>query len=152
MALLPGNRTTIVVDVADRQLHDTRIRQRARFVELRHAQTESGECRATIIVVVSMYAADGEQYGPRLTGAGFSDYMVELVAANDTLVDAVTGHILAIRTSQSAADWQAELDSHAQATMLQGDFFELLRENQPILIGDMIRQHIQQADDMGRFA
>jgi len=30
--------------------------------------------------------------------------------------------------------------------MYQGDYFLYLRDNQPLIIGDVIRQYIQQAD------
>ena len=153
MPLQAYPRTPITLPVADRRVADTLVRQQAMFLQLTHTQAEDGQCRATVTVRVDLYAAAGDGYGQRLMGNGFSSYTVQLVAANDTLVDAQTGAILAIQLpGQSGADWQAHLDSFSQATMLQGDFFEYLRENQPIKIGDMIRQYIQQADAAGKFA
>jgi hypothetical protein len=139
--------------ISDRQQGDTLIRQRARFLALAHGQSADGTCTATISVLVSLYAADGDGYGELLTGPGLSPYAVTLTADNQTLVAVQTGQILAIRQGEQEAAWQANIEelSREQATMLQGDFFEALRA-QPINIGDMIRQHIQQADAMGRFA
>jgi hypothetical protein len=100
-----------------------------------------------------MYAAAGEGYGPALTAAGFSTRTVDLAAANDTLVDAATGEILAINTGQQPAEWTAIIAGFEQDTMLQGDFFEYLRDNGlPGTIRQLIEHHIQQADAMGRFA
>lgn len=137
--------------MADRVIGDTIIRQLVRFVGLRHSQGPDGQCAAYVDVLVTMYAALGAGRGPELNGAGFAPYAVSLVADNQTIVDAATGRILAIRQGENQADWLALAEGYPQDTMLQGDFFEQLRE-QPLRIGDMIRQHIAQADAMGRFA
>ena len=152
--------TPIVLPVSDRVVGDTVIKQKARFAGLLHLQTDEGECNARITVRVSLYAADAtapDGYGPLLDGPGLSRYTAELVADNNTLVDKRDGSILlyngklAIRQLLSAQEWE-EAAAPAYA-MLQGDFFELLRENGlPGTIADMIRLHIQQADAMGRFA
>lgn len=155
MPLISPPHTHIELPVADRIVADTRIRQKCAFAMLRHTQNEAGECCAHIGVLVTLYAADdaaAEGFGRPLTGPGFSSYAAELVADNNTLVDAQTGAIQAIRQGENDASWRAKIDAFPQPTMLQGDFFEYLRENQPVRIGDMIRQHIQQADAMGRFA
>lgn len=153
MAFLTGTHLLIELPVADRQQGDTRIRQRARFVGLAHGQSADGTCTATITVLVSLYAAEGDGYGEPLTGPGFSPYSATLAADNQTLVAVESGQILAIRQGEQEAAWQAKIEelSRERDTMLQGDFFEVLRE-QTIKIGDMIRQHIQQADAMGRFS
>lgn len=151
MPLLAHTPTIIELPVADRVAGDTLIRQKARFVSLLHTQSPAGECRAVITVLVSLYAADGPGFGPALQGLGFQNYTVELVAANDTLVDAETGQILAMHQGQDAETWQALCNGYTRPVMLQGDWFEAIRETQPVLIGEMIRQHIQQADAMGRF-
>lgn len=155
MAFQPGLRTLIELPVADRVSGDTRIRQRARFLSLVHGQSSDGACTAVITVLVSLYAAQGEDYGEALSGPGLSTYTVSLSADNQTLVDAGTGQILAIRQGEQPADWQARIDelSQERTTMLQGDFFEYLRDNGlPGTMRQMIEQHIQQADEMGRFA
>lgn len=143
----------IELPVSDRVIGDTRLRQKARFVTLEHTQTPEGICAATITVLVSVYAALGQGYGARLDGAGFSSYTKVLTADNKKLVDAATGEILHDSpVPLSAAAW-AEIDAnYPQATMLQGDFFEMLRRYSPIDIEEMIVQHIQQADAMGLFA
>lgn len=152
MPLLPGARALIEIAVASRTIVDTLIKQKAKFVSLLHQQTEAGESLVIVTVRVALFAADGDGFGPALEGPGFSAYEVQLRADNQTVVDAQTGAILAIRLGEPEADWQNKLASYEQPVMLQGDFFEYLRENQPIKIGEMIRQHITQADAMGRFA
>lgn len=150
MAQLPFSRTHIELPVADRL---PGIKQKARFVRLSHGQADNGQCDATITVLVTMYAADGEGYGPALSGPGFSSYLVDLTADNNCLVDATTGAVLARRNGINSVDWQATIDSFAQPTMLQGDFFEYLREHVDVRIGDLIRLHITQADAVpSRFA
>jgi len=84
-----------------------------------------------------------------------------LLADNDTIVD-VTGAILAIKPKpgpgKTAEQIELEFDAlghelgQQQDVYLQGDFFENLRRYQPLLIEDMCIQHIQQADQMGRFS
>ncbi len=93
-----------------------------------------------------MYAADGEGYGPELVGRGFAPYKVPLEADNNCLVEVATGAVLARRDGANQADWQATIDSFPQDTMLQGDYFEYLREHVDVRIGDLIRLHITQAD------
>jgi len=156
MPLQPYPRTLIEVPVSDRVIADTRIKQKARFYSLLHTQEVNGVSRVIIKLLVSLYAADSaapDGYGDKLISAGFSAYECELSADNNTLVDpAQAGAILAIRGAATDAQWQATIERFAQDTMLQGDFFEYLREQQPILIGEMIRHHIAAADAMGRFA
>lgn len=153
MAPLLPPRSIIEVPVSDRVLGDTRIKQKARFTTLTHEQGLDGVSRATIRLVVTMYAAAGDDFGPALTAAGFSTRTVDLTAANDTLVDAATGEILAINTGQQPAEWAAIVASFPQDTMLQGDFFEYLRDHGlPGTIRQLLEHHIQQADAMGRFA
>jgi hypothetical protein len=156
MPLILYTPSVIELAVSDRVAGDTRVRQKARFVSLFHQQTPEGESSVRIVVCVRLYAAAGDDYGPALTGPGFSSYEATLGADNRTLVDARPEHagdVLAIREfGQTQASWQAVVDSFEQPTMLQGDFFEMLRDNQPVQIGDIIRQHIMRADALGRFA
>ncbi len=152
MARIPFTRTLIEVPVADRRIGDTLIKQKFRFTTLTHEQNLDGVCRVAINGVVTMYASEGGEYGPALTAAGFTARPVTMAADNQTLVDAATGAILAIQQDESAAEWAARINSFPQDTMLQGDFFEYLREHADVRIGDLIRQHIAQADALGRFA
>lgn len=144
--------------VADLQVGNTLVRQKARFKSLYHEQTPAGQSFVRIVVIVSPYAAvaEGDGFGPPLTGTVFKSYESTLSADNLTLVDVrpeQAGNVLATRVlGQSDADWQAVVDSFEQPTMLQGDFFELLRDTQAVAIGELIRLHIQRADALGRFA
>jgi len=155
MPLVSFPTPVIELPVADRVSGDTRVRQKARFVSLFHQQLgESSDARIT--VRVSLYAADASApagYGAPLSGPGFSAYDAVLSADNRTLVDASNGAILAMQQlGQTAQEWEAVVAGFDQNTMLQGDFFGMLRDTQAVNIGDMIRQHIAQADAMGRFA
>lgn len=152
MPLVTPLRQSIDLPVSDRVFHDTRVRQKACFLSLRHEQQPDGQCSAYITVVVHLYAATEDGYGPAIDGPGFAPYSVVLVADNNTIVEASTGSILRIRAGESNAEWAAAAEAYEQAVMLQGDFFELLRRYSPIDIEEMIIGHIQAADAMGRFA
>ena len=154
MALLPYPRPQIIVRVANRELGDTRIAQLATFCGFHHVQAPNSVGSVLIEVVVAMFSLAGTEPGEPLLGEGFSSRIVHLVGDNLTLVDAATGALLATRaSSESDEAWQAIVDGFSQDTMLQGDFFLALRENGlPGTISEMIRQNIQQADGMGRFA
>ena len=152
MPLLSPPRTFIEAEISDLVLLDTIIKRKVRFEAMHHHQDADGQCRATLFVRLYCYANAAGAYGPQLEGPLFRASRRELYADNNCLVDAATGAILAVRDGRSAAEWETLPASFEQPTMLQGDFFEYLRENQPILIGELIRHHIQQADAMGRFA
>lgn len=146
MPLQPGTRALIEIPVTDRTFGDTTIKQKAIFNSLFHQQQASGECSAIINVTVRSYASVDGDYGVSLHDKGVPDRQISLSADNHSLVDMTTGGLLAIRRMETNLEWNAIINSFEQPTMLQGDFFELLRENSPIEIGDMIRQHIMLAD------
>jgi hypothetical protein len=152
----PYTPSIIELPVSDLQYGDTRVRQKARFKSLFHEQTPEGESSVRIVVIVSPYAAEGDGFGPLLSNKVFKSYECPLMADNLTLVDAraeFAGEVLATRVlGQSDADWQVIVDGFEQPTMLQGDFFEMLRDTQAVPIGGLIRQHIMRADALGRFA
>lgn len=147
MAFIQPPRQQIILPVADKIAGI--LKQQARFVSLFHHQNDQGECSAKIVVLVTLHQADGTP----LAGEQFPARIMELKAENDTLVAAATGQVLAIRQGENDAAWQARITELSQGvdTMLQGDYFEYLRENEPVRIGDLIRYHIQQADALGRF-
>ena len=156
MPQLPYTRTIIELPVSSIEVGNTLVRQKVRFKSLYHEQTPAGQSFVLIAVTVSPYAAEGEGYGPLLTGAMFKTYERTLSADNLSLVDVrpdFAGDVLATRVlGQSDESWQAVVASFEQPTMLQGDFFELLRDTQPVAIGELIRKHIQRADELGRFS
>lgn len=155
MPLLSPQHPIIRVPLTDRHFNDTVIKQEATFVTLRHEQhPETGVGTANITVLVKSYATDNGTQGIYLGDKGLADKRVDLVADNNTLVNAQTGAILAIRTTPfDTPEWLATVETFAATdTMLQGDFFLALRESAPVIIGDMIRQHIAHADAMGKFA
>ena len=150
MPLAPYTTTQIEIPVTDRVFNDTTIKQKAVFTTLTHTQNEKSS-KAVIEVLVSMYANDNGDYGQKLSGQGFSPYFSKLGADNDTIVNAQTGEILLVRTDESDALWQARADMHPDTVMFQADFFLMLRDTQTIEIGNLIKQHITQADALGRF-
>jgi hypothetical protein len=151
MPRLPYTRQHIELPVSDRVYQDTTFKQKARFTKLVHDQSET-ESKVVVTVLVTMYANDNGTYGMLMTGKGFQPYPVDMTADNSCLVDAETGEILAERTTESNAHWAAIADLHPKNVMWQGDFFEMLRDSQDIRIGNLITQHIQNADRLGRFA
>lgn len=148
--------TPIELVVADRLLGGVAFKQKARFAAFTHSQDWTGACRLTVTVLATLHATDPaapQGVGEPMTGQESYSRQIVLVADNNCVVNAETGAILAIRQGESETDWQAILDALPAPTMLQGDFFEYLRENGlPGTIRQMIEQHIQQADQMGRFA
>ena len=147
--------------VSDRTEGETTVKQKVRFLRLEH----DDEARTCLIHIrVTPYAvAPGGGYGAALLRPPFTSYPATLAAENNTLVDTRDGSILAIRYTPrpggalgTDADWQADI-ARIEAdpdllAMYQGDYFLQLRDTQSLIIGDMIRHHIQQADALGRFA
>jgi hypothetical protein len=150
MPLIPFTSTPIIIPVSDRTFNDTIIKQKAKFISLNHNQNDK-ESKATVTVEVYMYGNDNGDYGSLLTGPGFQPYTYNLTADNDCIVKVADGSIVAIRTDEPSEIWNAKALLCEDDVMFQGDFFEMLRETQSIKIGDLIRQHITNADALGRF-
>lgn len=146
MPVNPGLRTLIEINVVDRTFGDTTIKQKAIFNSLYHVQKDNGECSAIINVTVKSYASDKGNYGASLSDLGVPDRFIQLTADNNSLVDATNGTVLVTRKFETNADWDTITNGFTQQTMLQGDFFEMIREKSPIEIGGLIRQHIGLAD------
>ncbi|MDF7813597.1 hypothetical protein [Hymenobacter sp. YC55] len=159
----------IVLPVSDRVAGSTIVKQKAHSPRL----SVDEQSRAVhLLLTVSLFAATEQgNYGPALSGPGFSDYQVTLVADNNTAVNPQKeGAICYIRISPELAlnfltkepvpmpvvengdSWRSFLDSLPEPLALQGDFFCFLRDTQPVLMRKLIEDHIQQADLMGRFA
>ena len=146
MPVNPGLRTLIEIPVSDRVFGDTTIKQKAIFNTLYHHQQANGECSVTISVTVRSFSLQDGVYGESLADKGVPDRQISLTADNSTLVDMTTGSLLASRRYETNQEWDVIVNSFTQETMLEGDFFELLRENSPIRIGELIRMHIALAD------
>lgn len=150
MALIPYKTEQIIIPVADRIFNDTIIKQKATFTTLTHTQTANGS-NVRVEALVTMYSNDNGDYGKPLTGSGFAPYFVTVGADNDTIVNAQTGEILLVRTNESDAFWKAKADTNPEPVMFQADFFIMLRDTQSIEIGELIKKHIIQANNLGRF-
>lgn len=155
MPLITHTPSPIVVEVSDRKINDTVIKQKVVFQRLEHRIQTDGTSRVGVSILVELYAANGTAYGEKLTGNGFNSYYDELVADNNTIVDVQTGDILAINVIafgyKNQPDWIQQANDFKQDVMFQGDFFEVMRDSQPVQIGALIRHHITQADAMGKF-
>ena len=91
--------------------------------------------------------------GNSLHLAGFVDrFPPPLHTDRATAVDASTGNIVAAQAEGvSAEDWRAELVALPQQVELQSDFFEIVRDNVPVIIKDELIKYIKLADATGRF-
>ncbi|WP_375418138.1 hypothetical protein [uncultured Hymenobacter sp.] len=149
----------ILLDVCDRRQGDLLVKQRVEFLRLTHDDSQRGFPSARIDLKIWLYSPDGDGYGERLQYPLPDSYPDFLTADNDTLVDVSDpaspdfGRILAIRSPEFGADWEAEQAKFEHLpTMLQGNFFLLVRDTQQINLRALLLHHIQQADAMGRFA
>lgn len=149
MPLINFKSEQIAVNISDKVLGDTIIKQTATFVSLRYSQDER-ESMAEITVLVKPFASNKGAYGDSLISRGINSYYVTLTAKNDTLVEFPSGEIIAVRSNENDQQWAALAALHPTDCCLQGDLMEILRE-QPTKIGDIIRHHIAEADRMGRF-
>jgi hypothetical protein len=150
MPIQPYTPLPFELEVADRVHGKTIVKQKVRFTKLEH---DDAARTATVHIQVVPYAvAEDGGYGSALTTPPFLAYADTIVASNNRLVDMRDGTILAERqfaTPTADTDWLAAIEA-VQASqvpaMYQGDYFLYLRDNQPLVIGDVIRQYIQQAD------
>lgn len=138
------------LEVSDLVRDKTTVKQKVRFLRLEHDDVAR---TATVhILVIPHCVAAGGGYGEALTRPPFISYADSIVANNNRLVDARDGSILAERkfnTPTADADWLADIarvEASLVPAMYQGDYFLYLRDNQPLVIGNVIRQYIQQAD------
>ena len=176
MALLTPTIELIEIEVSDRVFDGTRWKQKALFSQLIVEQAANGENQARMKLLVAPYAvAVGGGYGQRLP-ADSPTREITLMADNNTAVDPATGALLYLRlnprsvfnyvtsaveplpvvefpAAATASDpWLEYLNSKPETLMLQGDAFAVMRDTQDVRIRALIIQHIQQADQMGRFA
>ena len=164
MNFLTSPRAFIDLRLADLVQADTRFGQVARFRRLVHEQDAAGVCSVQIETQILVYCLVGQELGERLPDTRFVTLSVNLKGNNHTLVEAATGKILAIRDvpenagspvtpgTADAAEWGELCRSYDQGAMLQGDWFETVRDTQPVPIGAWILVNMQQAARMGRFS
>lgn len=155
MNTFPGTRQHTEIRVADRTYSGTRLTQMARFVSQTSQQANDGQYSVRIQVRVTMHADESGQVGPPLVAAGFEARLVTLTADNDTILNA-DGSLFATRQrpAQSEADWQQVCANAPADAFFQGDYFEYVSKNQPVVFDELIRQHLQAADQppYSRFA
>ena len=126
------------------------VKQKARWLNMTPSQDpDTGEVSIKAWVLVNPYAADDtapDGYGAPLRGNGIDPYKVVLIADNNTAVDATTGEVLFVRSTENHDEWQAKLQDDPRQLLLQGDFFELLIAYSPIAIGELLENFMRQAD------
>jgi hypothetical protein len=157
--------TRTLIDVVVSPRLGGAITQRARFAKLTHTQNEAGISQVVVEVRVTMFDAIS---GIALRDKGFSERTESLLADNDTAVNPNDGTIMLMRnhevryeegqlvisqdrTDETPEQFLARCEEYEGTVMLQGDFFQLLRDFSNVEIGELIVTHIQQADQMGRF-
>lgn len=151
MPIQPYTPPPFELPVADLVRGKTHLKQKVRFLRLEH---DDAQRTATIYLLVLLFAlAEHGGYGEALTTPPFASYPATITADNNRLVDMRTGSIVAERYPLSGAltdaEWQtavARVQASPVPAMYQGDYFLYLRDNQPLIIGEVIRQYIQQAD------
>jgi hypothetical protein len=145
------SRTFTEIRVNDLTHQDTIITQMARWLNTYTAQDDSGQYSVNLLLRVTMHAnADGEVGHP----LPLAPYHVTLTADNNTVMDLATGQFLVIRDRQDdAAAWAlkcAPYKDHPTAC-LQGDYFAHASKNDPVVMDQLARQHMQAAIPMGRY-
>jgi len=147
MALAPYNHEFIEVEVQDRVIGGTIIKQKAIFNRMDILQNQyTGAVNVTVWVRVNLFANVAGAYGDKLDGKGLSSYDITLTADNNSAVDPTTGAIKFIRFTETDEQWKTMLESKVEPLMLQGDFFEYLMNYAPVEIAPMLRNFIVQAN------
>lgn len=157
MPLLTSTHDLISVSLKDRNFNDTLIKQQAIFNTMIHRQDlDKGIATVVVTVTIRSYSNDKGIIGVPLNYQGVPDRQVDIVADNNCIVDATTGAILLIKqignSPRVQADFEAAAAKFTQNVMYQGDFFLMIRDKMPITIGDLLKQHILQAEAMGRLS
>ena len=164
MAFLTSAHKHLELRVDDVVHAETRLGQVARVWSLHHEQDDAGVCSVEIGVKLLLFSLVNGELSERLPETRFVTLKTVLKGNNDTLVEYRTGRILAIRdvpgnvgtavTPHTAdpADWGALCRSFEVDTMLQGDWFEEIRDGRAIITGEWIVANLQQAYQMGRFS
>jgi hypothetical protein len=152
MAQLISPRQHIRILLPDIVLGSTVVKQEGYVTGQSWAQPlATGEVNGHITVEVKRYAVDETK--PDGLGVELAEFNprqpVRLIGTNDTLLAADNGEVVAQRTTESPADWQALVEAkadelHPRPVILQGDGLELLRE-QPVAITAEILRHLAAA-------
>ncbi|MDO7847642.1 hypothetical protein Q5H92_14835 [Hymenobacter sp. M29] len=151
MPQFPYTPERIEVDISDKPFNGGFLKRKAVFTRLLHAQDpHTAGALLSIDVLVCTYSRnpDGTP-GDSLHEQGFPDVFRPFTADNRTVVN-LQGDTLAVLESEQAA--AASLADYQEPVMLQLDFFQLVRDTQPLGIKALIVAHIQAADALGRFS
>ncbi|GAA3940307.1 hypothetical protein [Hymenobacter algoricola] len=152
MKNFPGTRQPVRIRVNDHQTQDTRYTQVAECVGQGFLQPPHNGYQAEffIQVEVTLHASHNGEVGEPLNLRG---YPVRLVANNNTIMgpptEANPTGVLAIRNPalQIDADWAAVCARYADddTAYLQGDAFEYAMKNGPVILTQLIEQHMYAA-------
>ena len=144
----------ISVDVSNRVIQDTLIKQRATFTGITISPgLDNNETRVTLTTRVDLFANNAGKYGDILSGFGVSSYEVPLYADNSCAVyfntadpaDPRNGEILENRGFKDRLTWEEELALRPEPVMLQGSFFRMLMGTAQV-IESLIMAEILRAD------
>jgi len=164
MAFFASAHKHLELRVDDVVQDESRVGQVARAWSLYHKQDDAGVCTVEIGVKLLLFSLVNGELGERLPETRFVTLNTVLKGNNDTLVEHQTGRILAIRdvpgnagspvtlNTADPADWGALCRSFEVDTMLQGDWFEEVRDGRAIITGEWMLANMQQAHQMGRFS
>ena len=120
----------IVIDIPDLKINETVLKRKATFFTMTYNQKAES---LALNWTVQFYADSSGTYGRYLGGEGGSipDKSKEIIADNSTFVDPATG---AIVYSNAAGLYNIDY-------MGQYDWFNMIAENQPIKVHDMMREY-----------
>lgn len=143
----------IIIDINDDSI--TGLKRKAEYQMMIDNRTTNEVITSWL---VRYYANNNGQYGQQIVSEGISPYSRNLIANNDTLVDASQGGSYVAKrdgdkwiTVQTGQEYtQAEIDANEH---LYGeyDFFMMIAETQPSIINNIIRQAGNQAAQANRF-
>lgn len=175
MPLVRHEEPQILVEIQDQVDGSTRIKRKARFLNMTYSQgtdfmfgSQPGDS-VILNLMIEQYAAGAQDpvsgvfaYGERLNKRGYQDYPFQIIANNTSVVDATTGEVLCERAQYDNAlrianETGVELELvlpdvlKGRNFMFEGERFRMIASSQPITVDPMIVQNIQQADAAGRF-
>jgi len=129
------NPQAIELNIPDVVIDSTILKRKAKLFTMIYNQNSKS---LTLNWTVSFFANDGGNYGEPLSF--IPSYSKESIADNTTAVNPATGQIISM-VDILDADGNVTGQDYAIDWMGQYDFFNMLAENQPIQVHDMIRQY-----------
>ncbi|MEO6721441.1 MAG: hypothetical protein ABIN67_13820 [Ferruginibacter sp.] len=134
MALVTIPNVEIEIEIPDVELQGTTLKRKAKLFTLTYNQNAKA---LTLTWIVSYYILDNNGgYGSLLEMPGISTYSKESIADDTTMVDVQTGAILLPNTD----------NNYAGDYIGQYSWFNMVAENSPLKVHDLIRAYGLQAN------